>query len=119
MEYLSDIIASIAAMGAGAYCFILSQKIKKFQHLEGGMGTAVAILSAQVDDLTKALEQANASAVQSAQRLTDLTRDADVGAKRLELMLAALHELPTPQDTRPRRKIIRRRARVPFLEDAA
>lgn len=119
MEYLSDIIATIAAVGAGAYCMVLSRKVKQFQSLESGMGTAVAILSAQVDDLTQALAKANESATQSAQQLTDLTKTADAGAKRLELMLAAMHELPAPQDNRPRRRVIRRRSRIPFVEDAA
>lgn len=119
MDYLADIIASIAAVGAGAYCLILSRRISRFHQLEGGMGTAVAILSAQVDDLTKALENAQASAGQSADRLSGLTIGADAGAKRLELLLAAMHEMPSAADARPRRRVVRRRMRAPFTEDAA
>lgn len=119
MDYLADIISSIAAVGAGAYCLVLSRRISRFQQLEGGMGTAVAILSAQVDDLTKALGKAHMSATNSTDQLASLTQNADAAAKRLELMLAAMHEIPSPADVRPRRRVVRRRIRTPLTEDAA
>ena len=61
------------------------------------MGGAIAVLSAQIDDLTKMLGQAEESAKSSAQTLQDLTSRSEAGASKLELLLAALHDIPNPQ----------------------
>jgi hypothetical protein len=62
------------------------------------MGGAIAVLSAQVDDLTKALTAAQGTAAQSTRRLEDLTDRADAAAVRLELLVSSLHDLPEPED---------------------
>ena len=122
MAFLSDLFLFAAALGAGFYCLILSRRLKRFSGLETGMGGAIAVLSAQVDDLTRMLDQARAAAQGSADRLEERTRRAEAAARQLELMLAALHDLPQPDpaDTESegarRRRFVRRRALTP--EDA-
>ena len=73
MTLISDILMSLGAFGAAVYCFVLSARLKKFTTLESGMGSAIAVLSAQVDDMTKALDRARSAATGSASSLEGLT----------------------------------------------
>lgn len=91
---LSDVLLACAAIAAGGYCLVLSKRLKNFNNLENGMGGAIAVLSAQIDDLTKMLAQAEKSAKLSAEQLLALTDRSESGAARLELLLASLHDLP-------------------------
>ena len=99
MNYLADIFLGLGAFGAGIYCLVLSRRLKRFNNLQDGMGGAVAVLSAQVDDMTKSLDQAQSAAGHSASVLTELTERAETSARKLELMMASLHDLPDPSDT--------------------
>ncbi len=94
MNLIADILMSAGAFGAAIYCFVLSGRLKKFTTLESGMGSAIAVLSAQVDDMTKALERARTAAVGSATGLEGLTARAEAAAARIELLLASMHDLP-------------------------
>ncbi len=94
MDMIADILLAAGALGAGFYCFVLSRRLTKFTNLENGVGGAVAVLSAQVDDLTKALAEARASANTSQDKLSELTDRAEGVARRLELMMASMHDLP-------------------------
>jgi len=100
MELIADILLAAGAFGAGLYCLVLSRRLKAFNHLETGMGGAIATLSAQVDDLTRALATARDAAGESGRRLDGMTGRAEEAARKLELMLASLHDLPA--DDRPR-----------------
>lgn len=107
MELVADILLAAGALGAGFYCFVLGRRLNRFNNLEKGVGGAVAVLSAQVDDLTKTLEAAQATASASAEDLNDITQRATEVARRLELQMASLHDVPEqapppPQD-RPSR----------------
>jgi hypothetical protein len=95
MVLIADILLICGAFGAAAYCYILALRIKKFQTLEGGMGGAIAVLSAQVDDLTQALDRAQTSAKRQATELESLTKRSEAATTKLELLLASLHDLPT------------------------
>lgn len=95
MEFVADILLVAGALGAGLYCFVLSRRLTRFTDLENGVGGAVAVLSVQVSDLQHALEAAQNSAAHSNDSLELLTKRAEDSAKRLELMVAALHDLPT------------------------
>lgn len=100
MTLISDILLSAGAFGAAIYCFVLSARLKKFTTLENGMGSAIAVLSAQVDDMTRALDRARGAAITSAAGLEGLTVRAEQVAGRIEIMLASMHDLPNPsQDT--------------------
>ncbi len=94
LTYSSDLLLGLGAIGAAIYCMILARRLKKFNNLENGVGGAVAVLSAQVDDMTKTLETARKSAEVSSKTLTDLTKRAEESATKLELMMASLHDLP-------------------------
>lgn len=97
MELIADIILGAGAIGAGFYCFILGRRLNRFNDLENGVGGAVAVLSAQVDDLGKTLTAAQAAAAQSAQTLTSLVERAEDTARVLEMQMASLHDLPQTQ----------------------
>lgn len=94
MEALTDILLGAGAIGAAIYCIVLSRRLRRFNNLQTGMGGAVAVLSAQVDDMTKTLNSARDAAQESAVMLTDLTQRAEKAASKLEIMMASLHDLP-------------------------
>ncbi|MDM7931813.1 hypothetical protein [Tabrizicola sp.] len=97
MDLIADILLVAGSFGAGVYCYVLSERLKRFTTLETGMGGAIAVLSAQVDDMTVALEKARGAANGSAESLEELTVRGEAVAKRLELLVASLHDLPEPQ----------------------
>ncbi|MGH1355021.1 MAG: hypothetical protein ACRBBS_08090 [Thalassovita sp.] len=101
MEYIADILLVAGALGAGFYCFILARRLSRFNDLEKGVGGAVALLSSQVDDLTKTLNDAKQVADSSTNSLDGLTVRAEDVAKRLELLVASMHDLPDPAPTPP------------------
>lgn len=102
MELIADILLVAGALGAGFYCFVLSRRLNRFNDLEKGVGGAVAVLSAQVDDLSKTLVAARDASDGSNLALGDLTERAEAVAVRIELMMASLHDIPeqvTPAQT--------------------
>ncbi|NJM81751.1 MAG: hypothetical protein HC844_03985 [Tabrizicola sp.] len=98
MEIIADILLVAGSFGAAIYCYVLAGRLKRFTTLETGMGGAIAVLSAQVDDMTTALQNAQGAAVGSASNLESLTVRAEAVAKRLELLVASLHDLPDPAE---------------------
>ncbi len=94
MEMIADILLVAGAFGAAVYCAVLAARLRRFQTLEGGMGGAIAVLSAQVDEMTRALERARAAAEGQGESLAGLTARGEAAAKRLELILATMHDLP-------------------------
>jgi hypothetical protein len=99
MELIADILLAAGALGAGFYCFILGRRLNRFNDLEKGVGGAVAVLSAQVDDLTKTLTAAQKTASHSAVSLSELSARAEETSRRLELQMASLHDLPDTQSS--------------------
>ncbi len=131
MTLIADILLAAGAFGAAIYCSILSARLKKFSTLETGMGGAIAVLSAQVDDMTLALDQARTAATGSASQLEEQTRRAEAASSRLELLVASLHDLPSGDDknthdhepdemadTDRRMRVVRRRIARPEHEAA-
>lgn len=98
MEFVADVLLVAGALGAGTYCYVLARRLSRFNDLEKGVGGAVAILSAQVDDLTMALGSAQTASDSSAETIADLTSRAEAVAHRLELMIAALQDVPEAAD---------------------
>lgn len=94
IQMVSDILLGAGALGAAIYCVVLARRLKRFSTLENGVGGAVAVLSAQVDDMTRTLDAARKAAGESSRTLTDLTSRAEAAARKLELMMASLHDLP-------------------------
>lgn len=99
MDLIADILLIGGALGVGLYCVVLSKRLNRFTDLEKGVGGAIAVLSKQVDDMTKALETARAATSDSAHSLDTTTSRAEGVAQRLELLLASLHDLPVETDT--------------------
>lgn len=95
MNFLSDLLLAAAAIGAAAYCFILSRRLSALSSLEGGMGSAIAVLSSQVEDLKRLIKVAQGSAGRAESQLSEQTKRAENVAKRLELLMASMHDLPT------------------------
>jgi len=94
---IADILLAAGALGAGFYCYVLSRRLRRFNDLEKGVGGAVAIMSVQVDDLTKTLATAQATAKKSVAQLEDVNARAEASRQRLELLLASMHDLPNTQ----------------------
>lgn len=103
MDIIADILLAAGALGAGFYCLVLSRRLKRFNDLEKGVGGAVAVLSAQVDDLNKSLQSAQQISDGSSKALQQLTGRAETVAQRLELMMASMHDIPeaAPQAQAP------------------
>ena len=99
IRFFADTLLLVGALGATVYCLVLSRRLQRFNDLETGVGGAIAVLSGQVDDMTKALESARQIAASSAVSLDGLTERAETASRRLELLVASLHDLP---DERPR-----------------
>ena len=130
MELIADILLVAGSFGAALYCQVLSTRLKRFATLESGMGGAIAVLSAQVDEMTAALDKARGAANGSAEGLEALTQRGEAVAKRLELLVASLHDLPDPSasrnpgaapasaDAERRPRLVRRRNRQHVLEAA-
>lgn len=116
MSLIADLMMALAALGAGIYCFVLSRRLSKFTNLESGMGGAVAVLAVQVDDLTKALEAAQATTKSSQEELSGLVARAEEASSRLELLMASLHDLPDASPQQSSRSV--RRTRRSLREDA-
>jgi len=94
MELVADILLISGALAATIYCVVLSRRLRRFTDLEKGVGGAIAVLSVQVDDMTKTLGVAQESAAGSAQSLDQLTTKAEAAARRLELLVASMHDIP-------------------------
>lgn len=102
MDMIADVLLMAGSFGAAIYCYVLATRLKRFTTLETGMGGAIAVLSAQVDDMTVALEQARGAANGSAESLEALTARGEAVARKLELLVASLHDLPEPGPPQPR-----------------
>lgn len=101
MELIANALLAAGALGAGLYCYVLALRLKQFQTLESGMGGAIAVLSAQVDDMTRALDRARGTAGNQVAQLEGQTQRAEAAARRIELLLASLHDLPDPAGMTP------------------
>ncbi|MEI4471368.1 DUF6468 domain-containing protein [Frigidibacter sp. MR17.24] len=102
MQLIADFLLAAGALSAGIYCLVLSRRLASFARLESGMGGAIAVLSVQVDEMTRALERARGTASDSASALEGRTRRAEEVAERLDLILATMHDLPEPGPVRRR-----------------
>lgn len=116
MDILADILLAAGALGAGIYCHVLSGRLKRFNALENGMGGAIAVLSQQVDEMTRALEQARGAALNSSDRLSGLVDRAEAAGARIDLLLSSLHDLPEADESSRRVRFVRRRREMEAAE---
>lgn len=94
MALIADLLMVAGALAAGFYCFVLSRRLSAFKSAESGIGNVVASLSLQVDELSASVEMARQTASTSNDSLVELTARAEEVAQRLELMVAAMHDIP-------------------------
>jgi hypothetical protein len=95
MNYLSviaDLLMVGAAVGAGVYCLILSRRLTRLTGFDSGIGGAIAVLSAQVDEMKAALAEARGSSDGAGRQLNELIAQAREVSGELELMIAACHD---------------------------
>lgn len=104
MKLIADILMIVGTFSVALYCIVLSRRLSRFTDLEKGVGGAIAVLSAQVDDMTKMLTQAQKTAAGSAVNLEKQTATAVAAASRLELLMASMHDLPQPETPSPATK---------------
>jgi|LFEF01.1.fsa_nt_gb hypothetical protein len=113
MTLVADFLVAAGGLCAALYCHLLSLRLKRLTALESGMGNAIAVLSAQVDDMTLALDQAKTTSETSTKSLEEQVALAQATATRIELLLASLHDLPAERnqdsDAERRLRLVRRR----------
>lgn len=93
MELIANICLATGALGAAFYCYLLSQRLKRFTDLDDGIGVAISRLSRQVDQLNATLRSAQATASNTNRSVADQTERAEDVAQRLELLLASMHDI--------------------------
>lgn len=102
---IADVFLGFGAIGAAVYCYVLSGRLQRFNTLESGMGGAIAVLSAQVDEMTRSLERAQSAAIGSSDELAALVVRAESAAARLDLLVASMHDLPDVADDPAARRL--------------
>ncbi|ATG48428.1 hypothetical protein CEW89_13160 [Celeribacter ethanolicus] len=100
MELIADMLMIVGTVAVAIYCVVLARRLSRFTDLEKGVGGAIAVLSAQVDDMTKTLTRAQKTAGASAVKLEELTQRAEDVSRRLELLIASMHDLPTVSESK-------------------
>lgn len=98
MSELADLLLVAGSLAACIYCIVLSRRLRRFTDLENGVGGAVAVLAGQVDDLSRTFSGAQTATRASAAALSEVCDRAEAAGRRIELLLAALHDLPDPAD---------------------
>lgn len=101
MTFAADLLLIAAAIGAALFCLVLARRLQSLARLDDGLGAAIAVLSAEVDTLNRALSEARDSAGASARALESGTARADQAARRLELLLASMHDLEPDEPAAP------------------
>ncbi len=116
MTLIADILMIAGALGAAFYCVILSRRLSRLTNMEDGMGGAITVLSTQVGEMTQTLDRAQTAARASSTNLDEATARAEAAARRLELLIASMHDLPeakpaeAPEPARGATFLHRRRA---------
>lgn len=59
-----------ASLGLGAFCLILSRRLRRLNNLETGLGGAIAVMAAEVDRLDHAIRSARAEATEAGEALS-------------------------------------------------
>jgi multidrug resistance efflux pump len=94
MGLILDIAIALGAFVAAAYCMVLSRRLRALSQLDGDVGAAIAVLSQQVDALTRALQSASKAGTQAEASLALTIARAETTTRNLELMLAAGRAAP-------------------------
>lgn len=88
----ADILVILASLGAMAYCMVLSRRLSRLTSFDKGLGSAIAVMSSQVDEMRQALREAKAGSDGAGRQLDDLVTQAREISSELEMMIAACHD---------------------------
>lgn len=97
LDIIADILLGVGALAAAFYCVALSRKLSRLTGLDQELGTAIAVLSQQVDEMTQVLQTAQASANDAREKLSEMTERAEDAAMKLQAETA--QPAPAAQDT--------------------
>jgi len=106
MTLIADILLMAAAFGSAFYCRLLSSRLKRLANMDNGLGGAISTLTYQVDEMKTALADVSHSANRRSENLDRVANRAEKAARRLEILLAGLHEeegSPTDPPGKPAR----------------
>ncbi len=92
LNYGADFLVILASLGAMAYCMVLSRRLSRLSSFDKGLGGAIAVMSAQVDEMKAALREAKAGSDGAGSQLNDLVHQAREISSELEMMIAACHD---------------------------
>lgn len=92
MDLIADILLLAGALTASLYCWVLSKRVKGLNDLDSGLGSAIASLSQQVNEMQSALKSAQAVTGSNVAELEDLVDRAESASEHLKLMLATTQE---------------------------
>lgn len=92
MSLIADFLMVVASGSAAVYCIILSRRLTRLTSFDKGIGGAIAVLSAQVDEMKAALADAKQGTDGAGTHLQGLVRQARDISSELELMIAACHD---------------------------
>ena len=96
MQFISDIFLAAGAFSAAIYCMVLARRLKKLRGLDQDLGAAIAVLSRQVDEMTRLLTDAQKTARASADQLGGQTERAEAISGKLEVLLSAFDDFEMP-----------------------
>ena len=92
LSYGADILVILASLGAMAYCMILSRRLSRLTSFDKGLGSAIAVMSSQVDEMKQALNEAKSGTDGAGAQLSSLVTQAREISSELEMMIAACHD---------------------------
>jgi hypothetical protein len=89
MDLFLNLFVGLGALAAAAYCLLLSRRLRSLSRLDGEVGSAIAILSKQVDALSAALLAAQGTSTRAEDTLRTTIARADDTIRKLEVLVAA------------------------------
>lgn len=111
MEMIADGLLIAGALTAAFYCWILSSRVKGLTDLDDGLGSAIAALGRQVDELQAALRAVKEDNASAKTQLSDATLKAEDVSNRLNLLITSaektaylLDQKPQNQDEKPQKE---------------
>lgn len=87
LDHLFQAALLAASLGLGAFCLILSRRLRRLNDLETGLGGAIAVMAAEVDRLEIAIRSARTEATEAGEALSR-----EVAAARKERALWDLRQ---------------------------
>lgn|SRR5690606_5743861 len=71
MDSILQIMLLAASCGLGMFCILLARRLHRLNNLESGIGGAIAVMSAEVDRLDRAIRKARAEASVASEALAE------------------------------------------------